>query len=130
MAYYRKTVAEAFKILSDRKQEPRIVMGDFLDDFYGATKEERIRMVNDPLPEENEDPEIQKWLVFFVAAIDWLCFKYDIQTPDWIRYRQYVLKEPWFLYEGWRMRAWQLATTPTPFKMRNIFTGDKVLSRV
>jgi hypothetical protein len=36
----------------------------------------------------------------------------------------------WFLYPGWRLRAWQLAETPVPFRMRNIFGGDRILSRV
>jgi hypothetical protein len=40
------------------------------------------------------------------------------------------LPEPWFLYPGWRLRAWQLFETPVAFRVRNIFGGDRILSRV
>lgn len=43
---------------------------------------------------------------------------------------EYWLAEPWFLYLGWRLRAWQLAETPVPFRMRNVFGGDRILARV
>jgi len=43
---------------------------------------------------------------------------------------EYCLAEPWYLYPGTRMRAWSEETTPAPFKMRNIFGGDRILDRV
>ena len=39
------------------------------------------------------------------------------------------VNEPWFLYPGWRLRAWQLVDTPAAFKSRNIFGGDRILAR-
>ncbi len=130
MVYYRKTVTEAFQILSSQGQTPYVVLGDFLDDFYTAEQVERLRMIKDPLPKTIDNKEIWKWAVYFVAAIDLLCYQFEIPSPEWVRDPIYNLDHPWFLFEGWRLRAWELVKTPVPFKMRNIFTGDKVLIRV
>ncbi len=130
MEYYRQTAAEAFEKISQGTAEPYRVLGDFLDDFYSATAAERVRMLMTSLPTSAENIKTWRWLVYFVAAIDWLCFHFEMETPKWVRNPIYDLDEPWFLFEGWRLRAWQLAMTPVPFKMRNIFTGDRVLSRV
>ena len=127
MSYYRKTCAEAFQLMEAKLQTPFIVMGDFLDDFYSADHKERQRMIDSPLPLNSEQWE---WLVYFVAAIDLLCFRFSLIRPEWVGNPNYHLREPWFLFDGWRLRAWQLITTPVPFKMRNIFTGDNILTRV
>ena len=130
MAYYRETAAEAFEKIAQGTAEPYRVLGDFLDDFYSADISERMSMLATPLPTTVTHPKTWRWLVYFVAAIDWLCFRFALEVPEWVRNPIYDLDEPWFLFEGWRLRAWQLTTTPVPFKMRNIFTGDTVLSRV
>jgi len=43
---------------------------------------------------------------------------------------EFVLPRPRFLYPGWRLRMHQLVDTPAPFKRRNIYGGDRILSRV
>ncbi len=75
-------------------------------------------------------PELQRWAAFCAAMVEWLCWQDGLPFPEWTKQESYRLQEPWFLYKGWRLRAWQLATTPTPFKMRNIFGGDRMLDRV
>ena len=64
------------------------------------------------------------------AAVEWLCVEDGLSFPGWTAKSEYRLSEPWFLYPGWRLRAWQLVETPTPFRMRNIFGGDRILARV
>jgi hypothetical protein len=51
----------------------------------------------------------------------------ELLFPSWTSRAEYRLSEPWFLYPGDLLPAWQLATTPTPFKMRNLFGGDQML---
>jgi len=48
----------------------------------------------------------------------------------WTDQECYVLQEPWFIYDGYRLRAWQLVTTPAAFKTRNIYGVDRMLERV
>ena len=57
-----------------------------------------------------------------------LCVQDELPTPAWTSQPQYRLDEPWFLYPGWRLRAWQLVDTPVAFKTRNIFGGDRILA--
>jgi hypothetical protein len=59
-----------------------------------------------------------------------LSMRVGLPFPDWTARGEYRLAEPWFLYPGWRLRAWQLFETPAPFRMRNIFGGDRILDRV
>ncbi len=129
MVYYRATVAEAFEHL-EKGEYPFNVIGNFLDDFYCASEADRNRMVASPLPTSAKDPDNFKWLVYFTAAVDLLCWRNQIPKPDWVLNPIYHLKDPWFMFPGWKLRAWLLTSTPVPFKMRNIFSGENVLTRV
>ena len=54
----------------------------------------------------------------------------NLPFPMWTDQECYVLQEPWFIYDGYRLRAWQLVTTPAAFKTRNIYGVDRMLERV
>lgn len=131
MPYQPDTVSEAFNFIDIGQKTPWIAIGDFLDDFYRAkTTEEKYALVKDPITTNIINPENLRWASFLAAAVDWLCRKYGVATPDWIHRAEYFLKQPWFLYSGWQLRAWLLVSTPPPFLMRNIFCGDRALERV
>lgn len=144
--YRRTTVADTYSLIRSG-QAPWIAIGDFLDDFYSGSPEDRHLMVADPIADPvadpanpaapvNQDPpgmdppEMQRWAAFLAAAVDWLCWKHGMEAPEWVYEDRFRLEDPWFLYEGWRLRAWQLVATPVPFRMRNIFCGDRALERV
>jgi hypothetical protein len=74
--------------------------------------------------------EQQRWAAFLAATVEWLCWQEKLPFPTWTSKQEYLLRDPWFLYPGWRLRAWQLATMQAPYKMRNIFGGDHMLNRV
>ena len=71
-----------------------------------------------------------RWVAFLAAAVEWLCARDRLSFPSWTGNPELRLSEPWFIYPGWRLRAWQLADTPAAFKARNIFGGDRILDRV
>ncbi|GAC1356456.1 MAG: hypothetical protein NVSMB38_38010 [Ktedonobacteraceae bacterium] len=54
----------------------------------------------------------------------------EVITPKWTGPECYVLQEPWFIYDGYRLRAWQLVMTLAAFKTRSIYGGDRMLDRV
>jgi hypothetical protein len=58
-----------------------------------------------------------------------LCLQEELPIPSWTQTTSSILAQPWFLYPGWRLKPWQLATTPPSFKKRNIFGGDRILDR-
>ena len=111
--------------------EPWVAVGDLLDDWRRADDTERRQMVEEPLDEATTAEE-HRWAAFIVAAIDQLAWEAQprIEPPDWVRDVRYVLPEPWFLLPGWRLRMHQLVDTPAAFTRRNIFGGDRIISRV
>ncbi len=107
-----------------------MAIGDFLDDWRNAPLEKRPALVAEPIAEAGDHSDFQRWAAFCAAMIEWLCWNDHLPFPNWTARQGYSLPEPWFLYPGWRLRAWQLATTPAPFKIRDIFGGDRILDRV
>ncbi len=125
-----QTIAETFKRICDMNgTTPWVAIGDFLDDWRRTPVERRSELVFEPMVPA-PTPELQKWAAFCAAMVEWLCWQDGLPFQEWTNQDSYNLQEPWFLYKGWRLRAWQLATTPAPFKMRNIFGGDRMLDRV
>ncbi|HLZ21901.1 MAG TPA: hypothetical protein VKQ30_07255 [Ktedonobacterales bacterium] len=127
--YHYQTARETFdRILHG--VTPWVAIGDFLDDWRRAPVDERAALVADPIANFQGDPELRKWAALCAGIVEWLCWNDHLPFPSWTSSPTYDLPEPWFLYPGWRLRAWQLISTPTPFKMRNIFGGDRMLDRV
>lgn len=110
-----------------RGEDPWLAVGQFIDDWRRADPAKRGPLIEEPLP----DVAAQhiRWAAFMAAAVEWLCASATVPFPAWTSRPEYRLAEPWFLYPGWRLRAWQLAETPAPFRMRNIFGGDRILAR-
>jgi hypothetical protein len=127
--YHSQTAAETFERIR-AGTTPWVAMGDFLDDWRRLPVEQRPPLVAEPIAVAGEEKEHQRWAAFIAATVEWLCWNAKLPFPGWTNKPEYRLPEPWFLYPGWRLRAWQLATTPAPYKMRNIFGGDHMLDRV
>ena len=125
--YSRQSAADTLRRI-DEGWDPWLAIGQFLDDWRTAEAAQRDGMVADALPDTAiEHP---RWSALIAAAVDYLCAEDGLAAPAWTRRAEYRLTEPWFLYDGWRLRAWQIAETPVPFRMRNVFGGDRILARV
>jgi len=114
--WHRQTIAETFERIC-QGTTPWVAIGDFLDDWRRSAVEHRYELVETPIAPA-PTPELQRWAAFCAATVEWLCWQDDLSFPAWTDQESYVLSEPWFLYEGKRLVAWQLVTTPAPFKMR------------
>src|SRR2546423_7462525 len=125
--YQAQTAAETLRLIADGV-DPWLAFGQFLDDWRAIAPEQRPGLVAEAL--DPVDATDQRWGALLAAAVDSLCAHEQVAAPAWTRRPEYWLAEPWFLYPGWRLRAWQLAETPVPFRMRNIFGGDRILARV
>jgi hypothetical protein len=128
-AEYRPQSAAVTMRLIRAGVDPWLAMGQFLDDWRRTDLAERPRLVRNP-PRPCESDEWLRYEALLAASVDFLCVEAGLRTPKWALSPSYRLPRPWFLYDGWRLRAWQLAETPVPFRMRNIFGGDRILSRV
>ncbi|MBI4318995.1 MAG: hypothetical protein HY675_10945 [Chloroflexi bacterium] len=125
--YQPQTAAETLRLIISGVG-PWLALGQFVDDWRGTDPARRHLLVDEAPPDVS--PEYLRWAALLAAAVDWLCAHEPLPAPTWTSRPEYRLPEPWFLYPGWRLRAWQLAETPVPFRMRNIFGGDRILSRV
>lgn len=108
-----------------------IAFGTFLDDWRysaGHNPSHLAAMLTEPIiPQLNTHREA----AFFQAVGEHLLASANVrQYPERLTNPRWVLEEPWFLYPGWRLRAWQLVTTPAAFKSRNIFGGDRIFNRI
>lgn len=126
-AYQPQAAAETLRLIVGGVA-PWLAVGQFLDDWREAPAGQRAPLACEPPPDV--PAEHLHWAALLAAAVEWLCAQDGLPVPSWTSRASYRLKEPWFLYPGWRLRAWQLVETPAPFKMRNIFGGDRILSRV
>ena len=87
-------------------------------------------MIAEPLA-PGSTAEERRWAALIAASVDQLAWEAEphIVPPEWVDDEAYVLSEPWFLLPGWRLRMHQLVDTPAAFKRRNIYGGDRILSR-
>jgi hypothetical protein len=129
--YRPQSAAHAFARILHRT-DPWIAVGDFVDDWRRSAPEARLALVEDPIATVGKRQEFQRWAAFFAAMVEALCQEAGLPTPAWTARPDYLLPEPWYLYPGDhpQLRAWQEATTPEPFKRRNILGGDQILARV
>lgn len=125
MIYLPPTLAEAWSDVLAGRESPRIVLGNFLDDWRRVpTPEDRTRLVRDPLPDA-PDEDRHRWGAFLAATVEYLTVRDGVPIPDWVFDERWVLPTPWFLLPHWKLRAWQLVATPPPWKRRRIFGGDE-----
>ena len=124
--YRPQTAADAVRLVADGV-DPWLAVGQFLDDWRRRAPPDRGALVAESPPGVTGDA--LRWAALVAAAVEWLCAADGVPFPTWTGRRVYRLREPWFLYPGWRLRAWQLIDTPAPFKARNIFGGDRILAR-
>jgi len=129
--WQRQTIAATFERIGRDLDHPWVAIGDFLDDWRFTDAADRPELVREGIgPAAGDALDLRRWAAFCAAMVEWLCWQDDLPFPVWTSHDEYRLADPWFLYPGDLLRAWQLASTPAPFKMRNIFGGDQMLARV
>jgi len=127
---YRLSTASGSFDRVRRGEDPWLAFGDFLDDWRRAEPDQRALIAAEPIQTTEQDPN-RRWAALFAAAVDWLCWTTEpkVETPAWLADQVYVLPTPWFVVEGAALRTWQLVESPTPFRMRRIFTDSSVVAR-
>jgi len=127
----RQTIKQTFARIQADPEHPWLAIGDFLDDWRFTERTDRPKLVRESIAAVGDDDvELLRWAAFCAAMVEWLCWQDGLPFPTWTSHTEYRLTDPWFLYPGDLLRAWQLVSTPAPFKMRNIFGGDQMLVRV
>ncbi len=122
--YRYHTMSEAFDQICQGETK-WVALGNFLNDWWRFAVNYRQELIATPLaPAPN--PTLHRWAAFCAAMVEWLCEKDNVPCPEWVKQECYILAKPWFYYEDEESRPWLLATTFSPFKVRNIFVGNRV----
>ena len=105
-------------------------LGDFLDAFYGAPKNDRQSML-DPEPEflrgRIENGEVTD--AYLAATAEYLAWHFDFQNPEWTRNPRRFMKEPWFATGISGLKPLLAMESPAAFRRRNLFVFRNALSR-
>lgn len=129
-SWKRQSIQETFARIQTDLHHPWLAIGDFLDDWRFTEVSDRADLVREGISAvDPHNVDLLRWAAFCAAMVEWLCWQDGLPFPAWTARVEYRLEEPWFLYPGDLLRAWQLAMTPAPFKMRNIFGGDQMFAR-
>lgn len=127
-SYRWHTIREAFEQIG-HNQTPWVALGNFLNDWWFFAIEHRRELIQQPLPPAT-NIEARRWAAFCAATVEWLCLQEGVPCPIWTKQKRYNLSDPWFFYDDDDSRLWLIATTPAPFKMRNIYGGDRMFNHV
>ena len=124
--YQYHTIAETFELICSN-ENPWMAIGNFLNDWWYYTADQRVKLIETPLPLK-ATKKAHQWAAFCAAMIETLCERCDVPYPNWITQEHLVLPGPWFYDKDKESRARLLAIAPTPFKKRNVYVSNRVLS--
>jgi hypothetical protein len=110
----------------DQGEDPWFALGCFLHDWWRYAADHRQDLISEP-PTPAATQKGRRWSAFCAAVVEELCSRTSLPYPAWTQHQAYVLDHPWYYYPQLSQRDWLLATTPKPFKRRNIFVGGSVL---
>jgi hypothetical protein len=126
-----QTMKETYQEIT-HGERPWNALGDFINYFFCYASDQRAELVTDPIEEPAETtPELHQWAVFCTASVEYLCQKYDLPCPDWVKKLTSKLAEPWFMGLGAKKPHVQerlKQETPEPFTRRNIFCGNRIFA--
>ncbi len=113
-------------------ERPWVPLGNFMNDWFDYAKDRRTELVAAPvfLP-PSPDSDALRWAAFCTASVEWLCERYSVPCPPWVRTSAYRLPEPWFdapRADKPQVRAWLIQHTPEPFTRRNIYCGNRMFA--
>jgi hypothetical protein len=131
--FKQQTLAAAYNQLASGKEGFRVAIGDFMDDFflYSSNERERQELLNDPIQmPENPTREQRGWAAFCAGAAEYLAQQYDLECPTWALNPAYRMPEPWYINPNatQAMREDFQETAPEAFRKRNVFCSNRVFS--
>ena len=107
-----------------------IPFGDFLDEFYRQTGNNRQQMIiQEPVNGANVERANK---AMFAAAVHKLANDYNLEVPAWVWKQEYYMKDhPFFDCNAkGNLRLLFMYKSPTEFKHRNLFVDENILVRI
>ncbi len=107
-------------------EEIKYLLADFIDRFNAAEPAAKKQMIKVfPFAGVTD----KKYAAYISAMVEELCFRNNLDIPNWVFDREYSLKEPFFVGGLESLKAFLLVESPLSFRRRNIFVSANVLSR-
>lgn len=106
-----------------------LLLGDFLDEFYGASPQARAQMLSAP----PDNMEKREYVPFLASTAHKLANDYGLATPNWVFEKRCYLPgdKPHFgCGARGNLRLLFMYKSPSEFKHRNLFVDENVLLRV
>ena len=76
-------------------EDPWTALGNFANAWYDYAKDNRAALVSEPLGKPGQDTEhTRHWAAFCAASVEFLCDRYRIPCPTWVRDPSYILSTP------------------------------------
>src|SRR5690242_2202788 len=90
------TMAQAYQEIC-AGEDPWTALGNFKNAWYDYASGNRAALVGDPLGKSAQDTEhMCHWAAFCAASVEFLCDRYDVPCPAWVRDPSYTLSTPWY----------------------------------
>jgi hypothetical protein len=101
----------------------------FLDEFFAADSKEKELLLFD---EPQRSTLNQKQYCTLAAAAHKLANDYGLSVPAWVMQDKFIMPYPVYAFNTSKPEHQEFLRTVTPdeYKMRNLFSGDNVLTRV
>jgi hypothetical protein len=126
-----QTMALTYQEIS-QGERPWTALGNFMNDWFDYAKDQRVRLVAEPINQPiSSSVDMMRWAAFCAASVEWLCDRYQIACPEWVYNTAYTLSEPWFDSPGAHkpeVRLRLIQETPEPFTRRNIYCGNRMFA--
>lgn len=124
-----QTMAVTFQEIC-QGETPWVALGNFMNDWFDYAKDQRPRLVAEPISlPVSAGVDDMRWAAFCAASVEWLCERYGIACPEWVVNPAYFLPEPWFDSPGAhkiQVRERLIRQTLEPFARRNIYCGNRM----
>jgi hypothetical protein len=80
-----QTMALTYQAIS-QGERPWIALGNFMNEWFDYAKDQRTQLIADPLIlPEPPGTDALRWAAFCAASVEWLCERYEMPCPSWMR---------------------------------------------
>lgn len=122
-----QTLAQTYQLLVE-EEEFRVAVGNFMNAFFLYHVRQRQMLLDEPLPLIAATEQAKRYAAFCAGAAEYLAKRYKLRVPEWTK-EVAPLDTAWCVIPASdALLAEFQATTPEPFKKRNVLCGATIFT--